>query len=100
VGQDCILRAGFQPAPAACLQAIRAGFQPAPHSGKPQTVVAILQGRGGRIDNPPDPGGTPKNLPHNSSRRAENVMDSSTTSIEFPFLGKLSGIGHPSAPRR
>jgi hypothetical protein len=93
VGQDCILRAGFQPAPAACLQAIRAGFQPAPHSGKPQTVVAILQGRGGRIDNPPQV----TNLPHNW---AENVMDSSTTSIEFPFLGKLSGIGHPAAPRR
>jgi len=33
---------------------------------------------GGRIDNPPDPGGTPKNLPHNSSRGAKNVMDSST----------------------
>jgi hypothetical protein len=23
--------------------------QPAPHSGKPQTVLAILQGRGGRV---------------------------------------------------
>jgi len=32
--------AGCQPA---------AGCHPAPHSGKPQTVLAILRGRGGRI---------------------------------------------------
>jgi hypothetical protein len=50
-------------------------------------VVAILQGRGGaskggrRIDNPPQV----KNLPHNSSRRAENVM-----LIFYTLRGKVS----------
>jgi hypothetical protein len=37
-------------------------------------AVAGATERGRRIDNPPQV----KNLPHNSSRRAENVMDSST----------------------
>jgi len=40
--------------------------------------VAGTSKGGRRIDNPPDPEGTPKNLPHDSSRRAKNVMDSST----------------------
>jgi hypothetical protein len=26
-----------------------AGYQPASHSGKPQTVLAVLHGRGGRV---------------------------------------------------
>jgi ferredoxin-NADP reductase len=35
--------------------------------------VAGASKGGRRIDNPPDPEGTPNNLPHNSSRRAKNV---------------------------
>ena len=34
-------------------------------------VVAGASKGGRRIHNPPDPEGTPKNLPHNSSRRAK-----------------------------
>ena len=76
-------------------------FDPAPHSGKPQTAVAILSAvvagasKGGRrIDNPPQIA----NLPHeyarhrlrNSSRRAKNVMDSSTTT----FSGTRGMLSH------
>jgi hypothetical protein len=42
-------------------------------------AVAGASKGGRRIDNPPDPEGAPKNLPHNSSRRAKKMMDSSTT---------------------
>ena len=51
-------------------------------------AVAGAHKCGRRIDNPPDPGGTPKNLPHNC---AENVVDSSTGT-------KKNRIG--SVPRR
>jgi hypothetical protein len=57
VGQDCILRAGWQPAPGAFVPAV--------------------------------PGGLP------TRRRFPTCP---TTSAEFPFLGKLSGIGHSCLP--
>jgi len=58
VGQDGILRAGWQPAPAACVRA--------------------------------DPGGFPTR---------HRFLTCPTTSVEFPFLGKLSGVRHLCLPR-
>ena len=63
VGQDCILRAGFQPA-----------------------LVGRFTG---------DPGG----LPNRQTQRVP-LPTCPTTSVEFPFLGKLSGIGHSCLPCR
>ena len=54
---------------------------------------------GRRIDNPPDPGGTPKNLPHNSSRRAEKITDSGTIHAWRPVFQKVCGIEHKGVPR-
>ena len=63
VGQDCILRAGFQPA-----------------------LVGLFTG---------DPGG----LPNRQTQRVP-LPTCPATSVEFPFLGKLSGIGHSCLPCR
>jgi hypothetical protein len=52
VGQDCILRRVCNPP--------SAPFSNRHHSGKAQTVLAVLRRRGRRIDNPPQV----KNLPH------------------------------------
>ena len=84
-----------------------------PHiAAKPQRGVAILRARGGaskggrRVANPPQIA----NLPHNSSRRAKNVMDSSTigadaqraagarsTTIKLNVPGSTGGLPLPPA---
>ena len=46
--------------------------QSAAHGGKPQMAQGfsgIMSAAGRRITNPPDPGGTPTNLPHMAAHR-------------------------------
>jgi hypothetical protein len=50
---------------------------------------------GRRIDNPPQV----KNLPHNSSRRAEKITDSGTIHAWRPVFQKVCGIEHKGVPR-
>jgi hypothetical protein len=75
-----------------------ADCQSAPHGGKAANewwrfseAVAGASKGGRRINNPPQV----KNLPHNSSRRAKNVMDSSTTPQLFTAPGARRAEGTP-----
>ena len=57
-------------------------------SGRKWRVTYPLQGAykcDRRIDDPPDPEGTPKNLPHNSSRGGKKMTDSSTRTAHSAF---------------
>ncbi|MGA9623949.1 MAG: hypothetical protein WBQ65_05730, partial [Bryobacteraceae bacterium] len=87
VGQVANLRGGWLPPPVRCGPiANRPQLTTLPHIAASRkrcwrfsAVVAGASKGGRRIDNPPQV----ENLPHNSSRRAKNMMDSSTNPLGF-----------------